>query len=326
VSSAGGDGARVAREPETARDGGATSEAGTVLETGGGVYVVELDAGEVVDASLRGRLKREARTGGRVVIGDRVRVTRTGDAWTIEQVEDRRTELVRRGRGARVAKILAANLDRVFVVVGLRAPKASHQLIDRLLVLVESSGMHPTLVLNKVDLEGAAETARELVEMYESIDYHVLVTSAETGAGLDELSKLLCAGSSAVIGPSGAGKSSLLNAVEPDLVLRTGALSAKTGTGRHTTVGSRLIPLECGGRVADTPGFGDVGLWSVPPEAVAACFPELVMLGEDCRFRGCTHLQEPDCAVRKALDVGHLPPSRYESYRVLREEAIGGAR
>jgi ribosome biogenesis GTPase len=309
------------RETGRAVAGGVVDVSGTVLESGGGVYVVELDSGERVEASLRGRLKQEARSGSRVVIGDRVRVTRTGDAWTVEALEPRRTELVRRGRGGRTAKVLAANLDRVFVVVALRAPKASRQLIDRLLVLVESSGMHPILILNKAELEGAAESAAELREVYEPIGYEVVVSSVVTGEGLDQLSALLCAGSSAVIGPSGVGKSSLLNAVEPDLVLRTGALSRKTGTGRHTTVGSRLIVLDCGGRVADTPGFGDVGLWSVAPEGVSGCFPEMASLAEDCRFRGCTHLKEPDCGVRAALEDGRLDPVRYESYRVLREEA-----
>lgn len=300
---------------------GIGSEAGTVFATAGGVYVVALDGGDRVEASLRGRLKREARTGGRVVIGDQVLLSRSGDAWTIDRVRARQTELVRRGRGGRSAKVLAANLDRVLVVVALREPQASRQLIDRLLVLVESSGMHPVLVLNKVDLPGAAAASRELLGMYRNIGYRVLVTSAQTGEGVDQLADLLCTGSSALIGPSGAGKSSLLNRVEPDLVLRTGPLSLKTGTGRHTTVGSRLIALECGGRVADTPGFGDVGLWSVAPEGVAECFPEVAVAARECRFRGCTHVTEPGCAVRSALDEGHLHASRYESYLALREEA-----
>ena len=289
------------------------------------MYVVALDSGDLVEASLRGRLKREARTGGRVVIGDRVDLSRSGEAWTIEEVEPRRSELVRRGRGARVAKILAANLDRVFVVVALREPRASSQLIDRLLVLVESSGMHPLLVLNKVDLDGARDAAEKLVAKYEAIGYDVVVASAVTGEGIEAVAELLCAGTSALIGPSGAGKSSLLNAIEPDLELRTGGLSKKTGTGRHTTVGSRLIPLACGGRVADTPGFGDVALWSMPPDEISSCFPELVPLSAECRFRGCTHLHEPECAVRQALEEGRIERSRYDSYVVLREEAVAAA-
>jgi ribosome biogenesis GTPase len=284
------------------------------------VYTVVLEDGQRVDASIRGRLKQQQRTGSRVVIGDRVEIRLDGEIATIESVSDRHTELVRRGRG-RAAKILAANLDRVFVVIALREPRGSTQLIDRMLVLVEASGMHPLLVLNKADLEETETDADAWADLYRSVGYRVFVTSAESALGISELHGELCGGISALIGPSGAGKSSLLNVVDPGLKLRTGVLSRKTGTGRHTTVGSRLITLECGGLVADTPGFGDVGLWSIDPEAVGSCFPEFAALSEHCRFRGCTHLHEPGCAVREALEAGGIAVSRYESYGQLRREA-----
>jgi ribosome biogenesis GTPase len=298
---------------------------GTVHETGGGVYAVALDDGGTIEASLRGRLKQQTRTGSRVVIGDRVVVAESGDAWTIDTVDARTTELVRRGRGGRAAKILAANLDRVFAVVSLRAPVATASLIDRILVLIESSGMHPTLVLNKAELEGAAEAGAGFAEIYESVGYGVLVTSAETGLGMDEFHREICSGSSALIGPSGVGKSSLLNRIEPGLALRIGAVSERTGTGRHTTVGSRLIALECGGYVADTPGFGDVGLWAVEPRAVAHCFPEFARFSDQCRFRECTHVHEPDCGVLEAIEQGAIHRSRHASYVALREEAEAAA-
>jgi len=297
------------------------TRSGTVHETGGGVYSVVLDDGTRIEASLRGRLKQERRTGSRVVIGDRVHVSSGGEAWTIESVEERSTELVRRGRGGRAPGILAANLDRVFTVVALRGPAATVQLIDRILVLVESSGMRPMLVLNKTDLEGASATADDFGRLYETIGYRVFRTSVETGEGLDSLLDEICSGSSALIGPSGVGKSSLLNALDPKLELRTGALSRKTGTGRHTTVGSRLISMTCGGLVADTPGFGDVGLWAVRPEAVADCFPEFAEHGGGCQFRTCTHIHEPGCGVREALASGRIVASRHESYVTLRAEA-----
>lgn len=298
--------------------------AGTVHETAGGVYTVALDDGTRIEASLRGRLKKQARTGSRVVIGDRVSVAPAGESWTIESVEERSSELVRRGRG-RAPKLLAANLDRVFVTVALRKPTATTQLIDRLLVLVESSGMHPELVLNKSDLDEGGEVADPLAELYGRIGYGVHRASAETGEGIDALHAEMCEGSSAFIGPSGVGKSSLLNRIDPALQLRTGDLSRKTGTGRHTTVGSRMIPLDCGGLVADTPGFGDVGLWAVSPEDVSDGFPELRRLSAECRFRGCAHVKEPDCAVRDAVESGEMAESRYQSYLTLRAEAIEAA-
>ncbi|MDH3205874.1 MAG: ribosome small subunit-dependent GTPase A [Gemmatimonadota bacterium] len=259
---------------------------------------------------------------GRVVIGDRVTVAEAPDAWTVEAVEDRVTELVRRGRGGRVPKVLAANLDRVFVVVSLRDPPANTDLIDRLLVLVESSGMRPMLVLNKVDLPGATEVARDLTELYEPIGYRALSCSAKSGEGLEELRKQLCRGVSALIGPSGVGKSTLLNALDPALGLRTGELSRKGGTGRHTTVSSRLIGLSCGGFVADTPGFSDVALWGVAPDAIGPCFPEFAEYSGSCKFRMCTHAHEPECGVQAALAEGHIPRTRYDSYLKLRAEAV----
>ncbi len=282
---------------------------------------MELDDGRRVEASLRGRLKKDRKSRDRVVIGDRVLLEAAGDAWTVAGVEERESAFVRRDARGRAPKVVAANLDRVLVVVAAREPDPHPEQIDRFLVVAEASGMHPVLVVNKLDLDGAAERAAELEELYGGAGYRVLGVSAESGAGIDALSDELCSGSSALVGPSGAGKSTLLNAVDPALGLRTGELSRKTGRGRHTTVNARLIDLSCGGRVADTPGFGDVGLWDVAPEDLDACFPEMRPLLGDCRFRGCAHLAEPGCAVLEAVEEGSIPRSRWESYRTLRQEA-----
>jgi ribosome biogenesis GTPase len=228
---------------------------------------------------------------------------------------------VRRGFGGRKAKVVAANVDRVFAVVAAREPDPSLDLIDRLLVVVEANGLRAVLVINKVDLEGGQAIAAELRAVYEAVGYRVLTVSAVSGEGVEELCREMCDGTSAFVGPSGAGKSSLLNTVDPSLGLRIGALSRKTGTGRHTTVSSRLISLECGGLVADTPGFGDVGLWGVLPEDVEHCFPDFAPFVGLCRFRGCAHVKEQECGVRDALESGEIAESRYRSYVRLREEA-----
>lgn len=306
-------------DPERTDEGLRVS--GKVHGTVGGVYTVVLDDGRRVEASLRGRLKRDRKARDRVVIGDRVVLASAEEAWAVEAVEERRSAFVRRGAGGRGPKAVAANLDRVLVVVAARDPDPRTEQVDRLLVVAEASGMSPVLVVNKVDLPGARERAAELRGIYEGVGYRVLAVSAETGEGMEALERMICSGSSALVGPSGAGKSTLLNAVDASLDLRTGELSRKTGQGRHTTVNARLLALGCGGLVADTPGFGDVGLWGVEPEDLDACFPEMRPLLGGCRFRGCSHTHEPDCAVLDAVEAGEIPRSRWESYATLLGEA-----
>mgnify|MGYP001123018421 CR=1 FL=1 len=316
---------------------------GTVYGVGGGVYRVHLDSGFVVDASLRGRLKQESRKGDRVVIGDRVEVAvDSAEGGTIEEVLSRRSEVVRRGPGGRRPKVVAANVDRMGIVVSAARPEPRQALLDRLLVIGESNGLEPFLVMNKIDLvpgldrassdelgdrgEGHPPVHRRLVDLYRQLGYRVLEASAVSGQGIEKLKGILCQGTSALLGPSGVGKSSLLNAIQPSLSLRTGELSHRQGRGRHTTVNARLIPLTCGGIVADTPGFSDAGVWGVAPGELEACFPEFHPAREECSFRGCTHLHEPGCGVQDALERGEIDEQRFSSYRTMVEEAKEGSR
>ncbi|HEX6939124.1 MAG TPA: ribosome small subunit-dependent GTPase A [Longimicrobiales bacterium] len=294
---------------------------GRIRRAAGGVYEVELDDGGVVSATLRGRLKLEQRTGDRVVAGDRVEVLRHADGGaTIEAVEERRSELARRapGQGARRAKVIVANVDRVVVVFAAAQPEPRLRMLDRFLVLAEANDLPAAIVVNKVDLVGLDE-ARRRFAAYEAADYPVLYTSAVEGVGIDAVRARLCGQTSVLTGPSGVGKSSLLNAIEPGLGLRTAEISAAVGKGRHTTVTAELIPLRCGGYVADTPGLREVGLWGIEPERLDECFPEFRPFLGECRFgHGCSHIHEPGCAVRAAVEAGTISRERYESYRALR--------
>jgi ribosome biogenesis GTPase len=298
---------------------------GRVFGTEGGVYRVRLDSGEEAEASLRGRLRREARTGDRVVIGDEVDLLRDSDgSVTIEGVLPRQTEVVRRGPGGRRPKVVAANVHRLVVVVAVACPEPRQPLIDRLLVVGEANRLQTVLVVNKVDLRDVGDpvAVASLLQLYRELGYRVLSTSVQADIGLDQLKEVLCQGISALVGPSGVGKSSLLNALQPGLGLRIGDLTRKGRRGRHTTVSGRLIPLDCGGLVADTPGFSDVGLWGVEPRELERCFPEFAPFRDGCRFRECTHLHEPDCAVREALEEGVIDPGRFASYRALHRETV----
>jgi ribosome biogenesis GTPase / thiamine phosphate phosphatase len=295
----------------------------TVLRAGGGVYDVELDDGTVAEASIRGRLKLQQRTGDRVVAGDVVRVDSQPDgALTIEHVEPRRSQLVRRAPGhARRAKVIVANVDRVVIVFAAASPDPNARLVDRFLVIAEANRLDPLIVMNKTDLADAAAVAAFL-QPYTAAGYESIRTSVPAGRGLDDLRRRLTGARSVVTGPSGAGKSSLLNALQPGLGLRIGEVSKAVGKGRHTTVTARLIRLDCGGYVADTPGLRELGLWGISPQELPDCFPEIRARAGECRFtRSCSHTHEPGCAVSDAVASGAMDRGRYESYCVLLEEA-----
>ena len=295
---------------------------GTVRRAAGGNYDVELESGEVVGAVLRGRVKREERTGDRVVAGDRVVLDRQTDGnHTIENVDDRASELARRDprTGGRRAKVIVANVDQVVAVFAASHPEPKPRLIDRFLIMAEANDLPARLIINKVDLLDEAEV-RGRFAAYEAAGYTVHLTSAKTGAGLEELRDRLCGATSVFTGPSGVGKSSLLNAIEPGLKLRIGAVSAAVGKGQHTTVTAELIPLACGGYVADTPGLRELGLWQVPEDELPHYFPEFQPYLSECRFSGsCTHVHEPGCAIIGAVAAGAVSRPRYDSYVLLRK-------
>ena len=294
---------------------------GLVLRSQGGVYEVETPEG-VVEAVLRGRLKREERLGDKVVVGDRVTVQPgdEGSAWTIEHVEPRHSALARKapGKSPRV-KVIVANVDQVVIVFAASRPEPHLRMLDRFLVLCESSDLEALIVANKVDTVGI-DAARATFGVYERIGYRVLYTSIKQEHGTGSLKEHICGRISALTGPSGVGKSSLLNAVQPGLALRVASVSDAVQKGRHTTVTAQLIPLDCGGYVADTPGLRELGLWGIDPEELELLFPEFAPFRGTCRYgNSCTHTHEPGCAVQQAVEAGEVPPSRYDSYRRMME-------
>ena len=293
-----------------------------VVTTGtGGIWTVHTDAGEMLEASLRGRLKKEVEGALKLAVGDRVRLQagERGDGWTIAEILPRRSRLARRAPGgAHGERVIAANVDQVVIVFAAAKPEPHPAMLDRFLVIAEGNDLPARVVINKSDLVGGATDPR--FEDYVAAGYPVHLTSVKAGNGLDELHAALAGRTSVLTGPSGVGKSSLLNALYPGLSLRVGEISESVNKGRHTTVGGFLHPLPDGGYVVDTPGLREVGMWDIPMQTLDSCFPEFRPLLDQCRFGDCTHLVEPDCAVREAVERGEISAARYDSYGKLRAE------
>jgi len=298
------------------------SATGTILRATSGFYAVLTDEGDVLQAQLRGLLKKERQATDLAVIGDRVRVSLADPSHPmIDAVEPRRSKFSRRQPGPRGTwkeDMLVANVDQVLVVFACADPMPHLRMLDRFLVVAEHNEVPAAVVANKVDLVGL-ERARELFGAYERIGYPVYYASAREGIGVEELADRLAGQTSVVTGPSGVGKSTLLNAIQPGLRIETGDVSVALHKGRHTTTSAELHALTGpeGGYVADTPGLRELGLWQVPPNELAWCFPEFEPFLGTCAFNDCRHLEEPRCAVLAAVADGRVSAERHDSYRRL---------
>jgi ribosome biogenesis GTPase len=295
---------------------------GVILRAQSGFFWVSTAIG-TIECRLRGKLKRERQSTDLAVIGDEVEISLSGaDTGAVEAIHPRRSKLARRAAGSRGAykeDVLVANVDQVLLVFSCDRPAFAPRMLDRYLVICEYNDLEVLIVATKTDLVGH-EAARSLFVDYEQIGYRVAYTSTHTGTGVAELREDLAGRISVVTGKSGVGKSSLLNMVQPDLNLATSDVSELLNKGRHTTTVAELHPFDHpqGGFVADTPGIREIGLWNMPPGDLDWCFREFQPYLDDCYFSGCTHVHEPECAVRTALADGHISAARYDSYVRLR--------
>ncbi len=291
-----------------------------VLSGTGGVWRVRTDEGEIIEAPMRGRLKK-LDDSLKLTVGDSVNIEPGADeSWAIAEILPRKSQLARRmPGGGHGERIVAANVDQVMIVFAAAKPEPHVRMLDRFLVIAEGNGLDARIVINKIDLADEAAT-RERFRDYVSAGYPMHFTSMKKDIGLTELHDALEGRVSVLSGPSGVGKSSLLNGMYPGLNLRVGEISESVNKGRHTTVGGYMHPLPDGGYVVDTPGLREVGMWGMPSEDLDSCFPEFRPFLESCRFGDCTHLNEPDCAVRTAVQSGGASSERYDSYAKLRGE------
>ena len=241
----------------------------------------------------------------------------------ITSVEPRRNYIIRKSTNlSRQSHIIAANLDRAFIIATIDYPEIKLPFLDRLLVTCEVYNVPVTIVLNKVDLyrESHKEMLEAFHEIYEGAGYTVLEVSALTGEGVEELREACRGHVSLFSGVSGVGKSSLIKALDPSLEPKVGEISDVHLQGKHTTTFYEMYSLTSGGFIVDTPGLRGFGLVDLKKEEIALYFPEMLKVAQDCRFTPCTHTHEPGCAVKEAVEAGEISYDRYSSYLGMLDE------
>ncbi len=312
---------------------------GTVIKSTGSWYNVLLDEPTPEgDRELRCRVAGKFRLDdlnltNPIAVGDRVsvEVDTLNDAETgaIRGIEDRKNYVVRQSpRRKHDLHLIASNVDQAVLITTIIDPGVKLGFIDRFLLMTEPFGIPTVIVVNKADLydEEDTETYRVIHDLYTDIGYTVVLVSATSGQGIDELRRLLQGKRNLLSGQSGVGKSTLVNAIEPGMELRTGELSDYTGKGQHTTTFAELFQLSFGGELIDTPGIKTLGFNYLKPQDVAHNFREIFALSKECRFGGsCLHRNEPGCAVKESVEEGddRVTDLRYYSYLGVLEEVEG---
>ncbi len=271
---------------------------GIVLSAARKTYRVAINH-NIVTCTLRGKVTLDASGYASVKVGDRVAVSLIGEQeGVIEKILPRKSQLSRmiESRAYR-EHIIAANVDRVLVILSTRNPPFKSGLLDRYLVIAEKNGLHALICINKIDLVDPAEFY-PYRDYYTGIGYPVYLNERVT----------------ALVGHSGVGKSSIIKAIEPGLDIKIASISERTRKGQHTTSAVELFPLSNGGYVIDTPGIRELGFWGIYKKDLPGYFVEFRQLAPACQFADCTHLHEPGCAVKQAVDAGEILRERYENY------------
>ena len=254
------------------------------------------------------------------LVGDRVSISVVDEEnkkGVVEEIEERDTELVRPP---------IANVDKALIVFAIKNPSPNLSLLDRFIVLAEKENLEIVIVFTKVDLDTDGELLGELKDIYEVSGYKVISVSNKLKLNIDKIKEELKENTVVFAGPSGVGKSSLLNEVDKNFELKTGEVSDKIKRGKHTTRHAELLKLECGGMVADTPGFSSLTLDDIDESELKEYFIEFDKYDE-CRFGSrCIHENEPSCAVKEAVENGDISKKRYESYIQLLNEIRSGKR
>jgi len=300
---------------------------GLVIKNTGSWYLVRTDEGDDIECKVKGNFRLKGiRSTNPIAVGDRVVIVANNEGTAlITEIEDRKNYIIRRSSNlSKQSHILAANLDLCFLIVTINHPVTSTVFIDRFLASAEAYRVPVNLIFNKVDIYDDEETEYmdALIDMYDYIGYPSIKISALQNTGLETLQEKIKGKITLFSGHSGVGKSTMINALIPDAGLKTGAISGYHGKGMHTTTFSEMIELSQGGFIIDTPGIKGFGTVDMEKNEIFHFFPEIFKFSTDCRFNNCIHINEPGCAVRKAVEEHYISESRYRSYLSMMEEDI----
>ncbi len=296
---------------------------GIVYKSTGSWYTVKTDLGAVYPCRMKGKFRMKGiKSTNPIAVGDRVDFDLDHDnneepVGVITNIHDRKNYIVRKSVNlSKQTHIIAANIDQVFLLITIDNPPTFTSFIDRFLVTAEAYSIKTILLFNKVDTYDG-DTLNEvkyLAHVYRKIGYECIGISAATGKNIDKVKALMSGKVSMFAGHSGVGKSTLVNAIEPELDLKTKAISSQHMQGQHTTTFAEMFDLSFDAKIIDTPGIKGFGVVDMDKEEVSDYFPEFFALKQDCKFNNCIHIEEPHCAVKAALDANEIAASRYRSY------------
>ncbi len=293
---------------------------GKVIKSTGSWYRVLTDTGTQYDCKIKGRFRiKGIRSTNPIAVGDHVNfhLLEKKDVGLITNIHERKNYLVRKSsKLSKASHIIAANLDQVFLIITTTFPRTLTGFIDRFLVTTEAYHIPTIIVFNKIDAYDDESRCLEydLRKIYEGAGYKCISVSALKGDFIDDLKALMKDKVSLLSGHSGVGKSALINAIQPELKIRTGQISDYHNKGKHTTTFAEMHELDFGASIVDTPGIKGFGLYNFNKNEIAERFPEMRSIMRACRFNNCNHTHEPGCAVKEAVENGQIAESRYQNY------------
>lgn len=283
---------------------------GKIIKGIAGFYYVHVPDKGVYECKAKGIFRKEQI---KPLVGDNVEID------LLDEEEKTGNIRLLLPRSSQLIRPAVANVDQALVIFAITHPQPNFNLLDRFLIMMQQQGLPCIICLNKQDLDTEGKGA-DYADIYKACGYETLIVSARQKQGLKQLKDLLKGRTTTVAGPSGVGKSSLINCLQSGTVMETGEISAKIERGRHTTRHTELIAMEEDTYILDTPGFSSLGLFDLEKEQLAAYYPEFQSHEALCRFSGCSHMAEPQCGVKQALEQGLVSRLRYENYCQLYEE------